>query len=482
MSRWTSNFAAHAFNSEWERVKHAVEAINSDDPEVIAHADEFARLKKVLTYIDKAMQGIDPELLPLNFWDGIRDQMKACADQLNNFSSSKGLAHLQAANQHLDVILSQVRPHMLAKGRLGPALQSAAKAYASAIEEASDALSKKATKALADIGSSERRASELLREVDKNITEINQKHDDLLVDTEDQESTLTELHKEIDEIRSFYRRLAVGTGENPSIREEVSVAREVATKGKEAIDSLRAGATATLKELTDFEVRILGSAKEDGKREGGLRDEIEARLKNLISVEEQQKKRYATISEKIESLLPGATSAGLASAYNQMKASFEKPIRNANRVFYLSIAGLILLSLLVNVESIEFWSITFAHLDNWQSVARSVAHKLPFYVPLVWLAYFSSKRRSEFQRLEQEYAHKEALAKSYDSYRQQIQGLGDGSDELMRDLLTKAVDAIAFNASSSLDGRHGDKIPLQEAIEQAIGAGTKVMAEKNKYS
>src|SRR5690606_2016354 len=112
--------------------------------------------------------------------------------------------------------------------------------------------------------------------------------------------------------------------------------------------------------------------------------------------------------------------------------------------------------------------VEFIKLTDWASVGRSVAHKLPFYAPLVWLAYYASKRRSEFQRLEQEYAHKEALAKSYDSYRKQIEDLSGDSDQLMRDLLAKAVSAIAFNASASLDGKHGDKIPMHEIIEKAV--------------
>src|SRR6185312_11688857 len=192
MSRWTSNFEAHAFNSQWARVKDFAAAIKPDDPGSIANADELARLTKVLAYIDHAIQGIDPELLPLNFWDNIRDQMSACADQLNNFNSSENAAHLQAANQHLDGVLTQVRPNLLAKGRLGPALQSAAKAYSRAIEEAAAALRDKALAALSGIDESKRRAAELLIGVDGNLKEINRVHDDLLVDPEGGESIITE--------------------------------------------------------------------------------------------------------------------------------------------------------------------------------------------------------------------------------------------------------------------------------------------------
>lgn len=478
VSQWTVNFEAHAFNSQWARVKGAVDACKADDPAVVQNIEEFSRLKKVVAYIDHALRGVDPELLPLNFWDPIRDQMSACADQLGNFNSNKAQPHLRAANQHLDAILAQVRPQMLAKGRLGPALQSAAKAYAAAMQEATIALNESTSQNLSQISASCRRASDLLSEVEGNASEINDKHDELLIDTDDRDSTFTELQREIDEIKSFYKKLVVSSGENPSIREEISVAREVSLKGRDEINTIRSSAASTIKDLADFETRILGSVTEDGKREGGFKDELENRLKNLAAFEDQQQKRYHAINEKIESLLPGATSAGLASAYKQMKDSFLSPIKSANRVFYLSIAALVTLSLVVNIESAGLWYLNFVHLSDWPSIGRSVAHKLPFYIPLVWLAYYSSKRRSEFQRLEQEYAHKEALAKSYDSYKKQIEDLGAENDDLMRDLLAKAVDAIAFNASTSLDGRHGDKIPIQEAVEKAIVAAVKVMAKE----
>jgi hypothetical protein len=43
-------------------------------------------------------------------------------------------------------------------------------------------------------------------------------------------------------------------------------------------------------------------------------------------------------------LIPGATSAGLATAYKEMKVSFDQPIFWSNVMFYVSIAGLVITS------------------------------------------------------------------------------------------------------------------------------------------
>jgi hypothetical protein len=68
--------------------------------------------------------------------------------------------------------------------------------------------------------------------------------------------------------------------------------------------------------------------------------------------------------------------------------------------------------------------------------------------------------------LQQEYAHKEAFAKSYESYKKQLESLpGSDTEPLQKELIAKAIDAIAFNASSTLDGKHRDKMPLEQAID-----------------
>jgi hypothetical protein len=60
----------------------------------------------------------------------------------------------------------------------------------------------------------------------------------------------------------------------------------------------------------------------------------------------------------------------------------------------------------------------------------AILNKLPIYLPVVWLAYYSSKRRGEAQRLKQEYAHKESLAKSYMGYKDQLEELDDENGEM----------------------------------------------------
>lgn len=170
----------------------------------------------------------------------------------------------------------------------------------------------------------------------------------------------------------------------------------------------------------------------------------------------------------MEALLPGASSAGLASAYKALKDRFEEPIKNYTRGFYGSLAVLFLGGLVLVSESVSLspLSLKFVNASDWEAMLRTLLTRIPIIVPIVWVAIFSATRRSQYERLQQEYAHKEALASSYESYKKQLQDLGVGTEELQKELIAKAIDAVAYNASTTLDGKHTEKPPALQIVEK----------------
>lgn len=92
--------------------------------------------------------------------------------------------------------------------------------------------------------------------------------------------------------------------------------------------------------------------------------------------------------------------------------------------------------------------------------------RLPIALPVIWLAVFSATRRSQYERLQQEYAHKEAFASSYESYKKQLQDLGTSTETLQQELIAKAIEAISFNASKTLDGNHTEKLPIMQILDK----------------
>lgn len=294
------------------------------------------------------------------------------------------------------------------------------------------------------------------------------------------DSALKQATTQSAEIAAFHTSIVVGTTKQESTQARIkSAASEIetlrATSNEEA-----AAIKDKLADLSAFYTKIFGQKDASGVLSGGLEQEIDTRLDQLNSYNDEQKLKHQTLHTQIESLLPGATSAGLATSYRTLKEGFDNPIKLYTALFYGSLLLLVFGALVMAVEALNVWppSIKFVETPSWDVIVRALIYKAPFVAPVVWLALFSGKRRSQYERLQQEYAHKEALASSYQSYRQQLDAMKVDVEDLKKDLIAKAIDTIAYNASKTLDGKHDEHPPLQQLLDKlSVDEATK-LAEK----
>lgn len=473
MSRRKTEFDNHQVFKHLTAVKSVLEGVELPPEAGAIEVEEAARLAKVIAYLEGVFETIDPDLFPLKKLDEASPQLSACANEIIAYSSNRSTGHLQSANTHLDAALDSIRPFV-------PFASKGARAYARAVGEQtraasahiegfSDSISdslasaQSATKAIED---AEAKVNRLLGASEAAAAELSGSDGDtesgILAQAKSALADIEAIHEKINE---FHGSIFLD-GEKESKKAAIGSALSEAKKSAEEAKALVAGSSNAVSELKKFFDHVFGDLSENGERSGGVAAEIESLRAKLIEFQGDQEKRYKALNEQIESLLPGATSAGLASAYREMKNSFERPIRFFSTVFFLAIAVLVAGSLVLHIQSVSRAGITFIELASLEAVLKSFVYKLPFYGPAVWLAYFASKRRSESQRLQQEYAHKEALAKSYDSYKKQIEELGADDGDLMKRLLERAIEAVSYNASRTLDGAHGDPAPSQDLIGQ----------------
>lgn len=158
------------------------------------------------------------------------------------------------------------------------------------------------------------------------------------------------------------------------------------------------------------------------------------------------------MTAKIEGLLPGATSAGLAKSYHDQKNSYKWPNIIWSAVFTLTMIGMVYYAIKTVTDSTDIGN-----------AFMNILSRAPFFIPTIWLALFASKQQSQNRRLEQEYAYKESLAKSYDGYKREIENLpeSDEKNEIMEKLVRTMIDTAGFNPSSTLEKQsHNDKPPI----------------------
>ena len=74
-------------------------------------------------------------------------------------------------------------------------------------------------------------------------------------------------------------------------------------------------------------------------------------------------------------------------------------------------------------------------LPDWQKLLS----RTPLFLPLIWLATFSSKQYRQSKRLEQEYAHKEVLTRTYQGYKKEFENNDQGQLSNLNKALIVAI-------------------------------------------
>ncbi|MBM7334984.1 hypothetical protein [Alloalcanivorax marinus] len=252
---------------------------------------------------------------------------------------------------------------------------------------------------------SEDEAGEVLVEKVRNAAkDILDSHDDLLVDRdEDGNNKFEAAQREIDQIEELYNEYFV------SRDEEVSKVQEFESK---------------IKKIDGFYDKVYGNEKKSIK---SLKDDLDDRLNGLKEIE-----------GKARSVINLSSEAGLAGGFVVKGKEAKQGRFFSLSVFVIIVASIFFINLYLFDKS-DFINITW----------NTFLFKLLINAPLIWVATIANLNLNKFSRLEQEYSHKEALAKSYERYKEeieQLENLGvDGAGAMKLKLLEINLDAFKVN-------------------------------------
>lgn len=439
MSRWVENYEESEFHIKWNSFKESVENYNTEEIADSAILLELARLKKILVFIESYLKLIDPEINKINILNEPLTHLNSAISEFNTFGSNNNITHLHRTNTHID----NCTIHLKNANILIP------KVSARSVSVMLSEYNKTIEESLSEIN---------LEEIKDATRQIKQLKNELIDDEESIASkvknTFDDIEKKYEAINKFYNETLIDESDYTSTKTEILTAKKTIFDEISTIKESIVEATNELAELEKFYIKIYGKLDETKeKRIDGLKQELDARLTSLTDFEIKQNTKLKALVEKINGLIPSATSAGLATAYFEERKKFKVPIILWNLAFIASLVG---------ITAFSFTSLS--ELNTIEDMGKSLLHSLPITAPLIWLAIYASKRRSENQRLEQEYAHKEALAKSYSSYKQQIEALNEKDSSLLIKLLDSAIKTISYNVSESLDKKHGDGTILKEIV------------------
>lgn len=243
-----------------------------------------------------------------------------------------------------------------------------------------------------------------------------------------------------------------------SIADGISQMQVVVAKSKTDAD---ANAEATRQSLATASLAVEELKRLAGKADQTEKDiaDYEARLADL---EKQCKEQLKTIV----GLLPGATSAGLASAFDERRQTFLEPSRRWQWWFVGSVIALIVLGatglaqLYMGNEALSY-----------EKVLRVWLARVPVAAALVWLALYTSREASLAKRLEEDYGYKSAIAASFQGFQKQMQEIAEtvGAESPLGKLCHDTLIAIA-SPPGRIYEKHALTVSPSGEIKELVGA------------
>lgn len=178
-------------------------------------------------------------------------------------------------------------------------------------------------------------------------------------------------------------------------------------KSRSAVESDGAAAEAARKAAEAATVVAKGLAE----KAATVDEKIAAYEARLADLERESNEKLKTII----GLLPGATSAGLAHAFDERRQTFLRPHGMWQGVFVVSVI------LIVALTATGLWHvIRSASAPTYDELIRLWLSRLPVAGALVWLAMYASREAALAKRLEEDYGYKSAIASCFEGFQRQM--------------------------------------------------------------
>lgn len=256
---------------------------------------------------------------------------------------------------------------------------------------------------------------------------------------------------------------------------DVAAALKVANDASQLIAATKSNSeewAATIKSSMEDMGEIVADAKTGGESIASIEANAKAILASISKVADtanmvhervmgyekklaEMSENYLALNQKIEGLLPNATSAGLASAFRNQKERFRKPQRNWLFAFVVSIFLLLAVGLVGA-------PITGADA-SWDAIFRHLAMRLPLIVPLIWLGIYAGRNYMLALRVEEEYAFKEAVSTAFEGYKREMANISASTQNDVPPLIVlceNVLRALSQRPGRIYEGRHEDITPL----------------------
>jgi hypothetical protein len=251
-------------------------------------------------------------------------------------------------------------------------------------------------------------------------------------------------------------------------KDRAKVAADLATDLQVALAASKAASEADMAVVK----QSLAGSLADAIRTKKLADkstDIEVRIASYEDRLAEFERNATSQLQAIVELLPGATSAGLASAFDKRRTTFLEPGKRWQWIFVGSLALLAILALSGLIQ-VYASGVTLSYGELF----RLWLSRLPIAGALVWLALHASREASLAKRLEEDYGYKSAIASSFQGFQHQMREIDAAAGASSP--LGKLCEDTLFTLASP-PGRIYEKHPLSISPTTEIAAAAKAAVD-----
>ncbi len=199
---------------------------------------------------------------------------------------------------------------------------------------------------------------------------------------------------------------------------------------------------------------------------------VEARIAAYESRLADLESQCAAQLKTIEGLLPGATGAGLAHAFDKRRQTFLKPHNRWQVVFVGSVLAIVALAVS------GLWHVYQTDkIPTHDELVRLWLARLPIAGALVWLAMHASRESALAKRLEEDYGYKSAISSCFEGFRKQMSEIGKdvATDSPLANLCANTLTTIASPPGRIYDKHKLIVSPTDELTDRVAKAVTNVV-------
>ncbi|MFI9654024.1 hypothetical protein ABGV17_04735 [Guyparkeria sp. GHLCS8-2] len=226
----------------------------------------------------------------------------------------------------------------------------------------------------------------------------------------------------------------------------------------ERLDDIEQGAQSDAKKVEDLS-RSLPELETDVQAKIERSNEVEQAMLRLSDEAKE-------VRQELEDLMPGATSAELAQAYRASKEAIAERMKQTFTRFVLGVVGLGALVIF------GFFALPPLPAEPVSLMLQLLA-RAGLASPAIWFGWVSARQHIQLSKLHEDYAHKEALAKSFVGFRKMMEELdkgrhSDNPKELSSALSARIIEAIGVHPDSLVAEKTHEESPVTYWLSRAM--------------